>query len=205
VNGVSYQIPIGTFTWQAGPTFTTNFAYDGNSNLILEVQHTGSNGGGYTGTAAQRGYAEWLENNAGGSTRTVHTVAQNAPYGPGPRTANFAYEARFRYLIDQSEARSLWYDSGLSNPQYLEVVLFPSLSSQPSGTQTTLMFQGAPELPLSGGQPDVAKASDWEDKLQNVSNYRFVRFEASFKGNGQTKAVPTIDDLVIPYIFFSLN
>ena len=62
VNGVTYQIPIGTFTFQAGPTFTTNFSYDGTSNLILEVQHTGSSGGGFVGGTAVRGYAEWLEN-----------------------------------------------------------------------------------------------------------------------------------------------
>ena len=204
VNGVTYQIPLGTYTWQAGPTFTTNFAYNGTSNLILEVQHTGSSGGGFVGGTAVRGYAEWLENNTGGALRTAQTVAQNATYGP-IRTANFAYETRFSYLIDQSEARSLWYDSGLTTPQYLAVVLFPSLSAQPSGTQLNLTFQGAPELPLSGGLPDVNNATDWEEKLTDVSGYRFVRFLATMKGNGQTKQVPTIDELIIPFIFFTVN
>ncbi len=204
VNGVTYQIPLGTFTFQAGPKFTTNFAYDGTSNLILEIVHTGSSGGGFTGGTAIRGYAEWLENNGGGATRTAHTVALGATYGP-VRTANFAYDIRFAYLIDQSEARSLWYDSGLTTPQYLEVVLFPALSAQPSGTQTTLTFQGAPELPLSGGKPDVGNSSDWEAKLEDVSGYQFVRFLAVFKGNGQTKQIPTIDEMVIPFIFFTVN
>ena len=82
---------------------------------------------------------------------------------------------------------------------------YPAPSAQPSGTQTALTFQGAPELALSGGQPDVANSSDWEDKLTNVSGYRFVRFKSVMKGNGQTKQVPTIDELIIPFIFFTVN
>ena len=97
------------------------------------------------------------------------------------RTTNFAYDTRFTYLIDQSEARSLWYDSGLVTPQYLEVVLFPSLSAQPSGTQTSLTFQGAPELPLSNGLPDLLNLSDWETDLAQISGFRFVRFQALLK------------------------
>jgi hypothetical protein len=203
VNGVTYQIAIGTFTWQAGPTFTSNFAYDGSSNLILEITHAGSSAAGSPGGVASRGYAEWLGNNTGGSNRNATTQPLGAT--GTTRTSTFAHETRFNYLIDQSEARSLWYDSGLTTPQYLGVVLFPASSAQPSGTQANLTFQGAPELPLSGGLPDVGSASAWEPNLVDISGYRFVRFMAILKGNGQTKQVPTIDELIIPYIFFTVN
>ena len=206
VNGVSYSMTIGTYTFFAAPKFTSNFSYNGSDNLILEINHTGSSGGGYTGTTPARGWAEWLVNNTGASTRAAQTVALGAPYGTnGLRTSVVAYDIRWYYLIDQSEARSVWYDTTLTTPQYLDVVLFPNLASQSAGTQSTFSFQGAPELPLSGGQPDVQKATNWEGALPSVSGYRFVRFEAVLVGNGTTGQQPSFDTLVIPYVFFNPN
>jgi hypothetical protein len=204
VNGVTYQIPVGSYTFQSSPAFTSNFAYNGSDNLILEIVHTGSSGGGYVGTTPLRGFAEWLENNGGSTNRAAQTVAQNAPY-VGPRVAPFAYDIRFHYLIDESEARSQWYDSGLISPQYLDIVLIPSLSTQPTGTSSEFVFQGAPEAVGSAGQVDTSNTTDWEPGLPELSGYRFVRFQVKFKGNGQTAQQPAVDELIIPFIFFSVD
>lgn len=198
VSGVTYNISTGVRVWQALPTYTATFPYNGTDNMILEIQHTGSNGGGYVGATAIRGYAEWLENNAGGSLRSAHTAAQNAPYGT--RTANFRYDVRIYYLIDQSEAQSKWYDTGLVSPQFLDSVV---LDTTPTGTSSTITYEGAPELPLSGGLPDEANSTDWQSSLSALAGYRFIRFHVEFKGNGTTNQQPEIDEIIFPYIFYN--
>lgn len=203
LSGVTYNISTGNRVWQALPPFTTNFPYNGSDNLIVEIQHTGSSGGGYVGGTAIRGYAEWLENNAvGAALRSAHTVAQNATYGTGTppaRTANFRYDMKLYYMIDQSEAQSKWYDSGLQQPQYLDTVV---LQTAPVGTISTLTYQGAPELPLSGGQPDEENATGWVSNLSELAGYRFVRFHWDAKGNGQSNQLPEVDEIIFPFIYF---
>ncbi|MCU0725723.1 MAG: Ig-like domain-containing protein [Planctomycetes bacterium] len=198
VNGANYVINTGSRVWQAGPTYTTDFPYNGTDNLILEIQHTGSNGGGYTAGVANRGYAEWMEYNGGTALRSVYTPGAGSTAVIGPRV--WEYGTRFTYLIDRSEAQSAWYDMGLAQPQFLDYVLNASV---PVGTSVGLTFQGAPELPLSAGLPDVDSATDFIGSLSDLSGYRFIRFHAEFKGNGQTNQQAEIDSLIFPFIFFN--
>lgn len=196
-SGVTYNITTGVRVWNAGPTFSATFPYNGVDNMILEIQHTSSNGGGYIGATAIRGYAEWLENNSGTTNRSAHTPAQNAPYTT--RVVSFRYDVRFSYMIEQSEAQSKWYDCVFASPQFLDAVV---IGSTPTGTTTTLTFEGAPELALSNGQPDEANSTGFQSSLSSVAGYRFIRFHAEFKGNGTTNQQAEIDTLIFPFIFF---
>jgi hypothetical protein len=203
----TYNISTGSGVWFALPPFSQNFPFNGTDNLILEIQHTGSSGGGYVGTVAQRGYAEWYGNNfwqspAGKPVRSAHTVVLNATYGTGTppsRTTIFRYDTRLTFMIEQSEAQSKWYDSNLLQPQYLDAVV---IGTVPVGTTSTFTFQGAPELPLSGGLPDEDNATDWVSSLSELAGYRFIRIHWVAKGNGQSNQLPEIDDIIFPFIFF---
>ena len=133
-------------------------------------------------------------------TRAAYTLPPAA--GGGATAQRYHYDIRFNYLIDQSEAQSLYYDTGIKSPQFLEVVLFPEISSQPAGTITTFMFQGAPEDPLNPGTPDLESESAWVDDLLKLAGYRFVKFHVDFRSNQQTGQSPVIDELIVPFIFY---
>jgi hypothetical protein len=182
--------------WVAGPTFTQNFKYNGTDNMILELYLTcGSQGWNASWTGL------WRINNTG---LTLLRCAYTVPtfVGPNSPVSNvYHYDTKFDYLIDQSEAQSLWYNMGIRSPQFLDVFLEPDLGSQPAGTTTTLTFQGATEDVNNPGMPDLQNTSEWVDDLEKLTGLRFVRFHALMKGNQSTNTRPTFDRIIFPFVF----
>ena len=197
VNNInSYSISNSpTENWMNGPNFSQNWKYNGTDNVVLEIFNTcGTIGWNATWVGLWRVYSPDK------LTRSAYTLPAVA--GGGTTTATLFYDIRFNYLIDQSEAQSKFYDTGIKTPQFLEVVLFPDLGSQPAGTISSFEFQGAHEDPLNPGNPFLDNLSDWNSDLVKLSGYRFIRFHANFKVNQQTGQVPAYDSLVFPFIFF---
>ena len=193
VNNAAYSFGTGSQVWQASPAFTGSFAYNGKDNLILEISHAGA-ARGTTGS----GNGEWYGNNTGATQRIAYTF----PTGVSPRTNVYQYETRFNYLIEKSEAQSLWYDSGIRSPAFLEAIIIPSPADQPAGTVTQITFQGAPEDLTNPGNPDVNGATNWLTSLENLTGNRFVRFHVNFTGNRATNVNASIDAMTFPFIYY---
>jgi hypothetical protein len=193
-NLTSYSVPqVPSEGWLAMPTFVQTFKYNGSDNLLFEIFNTcgssGQNNTTWTGL--------WRVTTNEANQRTAYTQ-------PAAATVTNAYyiDTRFTYLIDRSEAQSLWYDTGLANPQFLDVVLFPSASDQPVGTASTWEFQGGLTDPLNTGSPDLNNLSAWNPDLTKLTGYRFIRFRVTMKGNENTMQVPMYETLILPFIFF---
>ena len=191
-----------SFAWVVGPSFTSQYKYNGSDNLILEINHAGGNVGYPT-----YGAGLWRVATGESVQKTAYTTSR----GTSPVTWNYNYDIRYQYFIDESEARSLWYDAydfipqivgGAPLPQYLGAVISPITADQPVGTITTIDFQGAHADVNAPDTADENNSSDWESELQKLSGYRFIRFRVYFQGNTQTQQQAQIDSIVLPFIYF---
>jgi hypothetical protein len=89
------------------------------------------------------------------------------------------------------QARSLWYDTGVTYPGWRSSVVTPSVPG------SRLEFQSAPSAEAGG--PDASRASEWESDLARLPAFRYVRFRVRFEVLGDAAAVPRIDRIVLPY------
>lgn len=179
--------------WTAGPTFTTNFQYNGNDNVILEVFCT-------CGGASNNWTGYWRTPASGSVQLTAYTRAPWAG-APAVSTSNWHMDTRYTYLIDQSEAQSHWYDMGIRSPQFLDVFLEPDLSSQPAGTSSEFKFQGTTEDLNVGGVPDLTNVTQWVDDLEQLTGLKYIRFHVDFKSNQSTNTRPMFDSVIFPFVW----
>jgi hypothetical protein len=93
------------------------------------------------------------------------------------------------------QARSLWYDTGVTYPGWQPCRLVRA--DDDAGVSVVAEFQSAP--PAREGGPDAARASPWESDLTRLPAYRFVRFRLRFDGTPETGVAPRIDRVVLPY------
>lgn len=182
--------------WLAMPKFQQNFKYNGTDNMVVEIYNTcGPNG---QVNSIWSGLWRLV------TTASIQRIAYLSPptVGNGYVTNAYFMDTRFTYLIDRSEAQSLFYDTGLLSPQFLDAVLFPAVGSQPAGTTSSWEFQAAPTDLEDTSLPDLDNTTDWTSDLRKLSGYRFIRFHVTMKGNETTGQVPTYDDLILPFIYF---
>jgi hypothetical protein len=196
-NLASYNISNSPQTgWTAAPTYTSNFSYNGTDNVILEILATsGANGGNNSGWT---GY--WRVNPNAGIQRAAYTVPTYVGT-TSPITNPYFFDIQYAYLIDQSEAQSIWYDMGIRSPTFLDVFLEPDLAAQPAGTTAAFTFQGAPEDLSDPGNPDMANATEWVTDLEKLSGLKFVRFNVQFKANSSTNTRSIFDTVIFPYVW----
>ncbi|MHC4473866.1 MAG: Ig-like domain-containing domain, partial [Planctomycetota bacterium] len=196
-NQSSYTISQVPLTgWTFSPTYTTNFLYNGNDNMILEILCTSGANGGNNGIWA--GY--WRVTPTGSIQRNAYTTPAYTG-SPNPTTSVYTFHTRFAFLIDGSEAQSKWYDMGIRAPLFLDVFLEPDLATQPAGTSSTFTFQGAPEDLSDPGNPDMLNATQWVDDLEKLTGLKFVRFHVTFKSNQSTNTRPMFDTVIFPFVW----
>jgi hypothetical protein len=93
------------------------------------------------------------------------------------------------------QARSLWYDTGVTYPGWRPGSVF-SVEADP-GVSVVAEFQSAPAD--VEGAADAARASPWDADLERLPAHRFVRFRLRFEGTPDNGASPRIDRIVLPY------
>jgi hypothetical protein len=93
------------------------------------------------------------------------------------------------------QARSLWYDTGVTYPGWRPGSVF-SVDADP-GVNVVAEFQSAPAD--ADGAADAARASPWDADLERLPAYRFVRFRLRFEGTPDNGAAPRVDRIVLPY------
>jgi len=100
-----------------------------------------------------------------------------------------AYEALFG-----TTAVSLFYDTGVECPDYLD----PQLEPAGLGSAVTLSFEGAHDL---GGAPDPASFTGWQLSPDEADCHRYLRFKVEFKSWPASDQPPALDNLAIPFSF----
>jgi hypothetical protein len=93
------------------------------------------------------------------------------------------------------QARSRWYDTGVTYPGWRPGSVF-SVDADP-GVNVVAEFQSAPAD--ADGGADAGRASPWDADLERLPAYRFVRFRLRFEGTPDSGVAPRIDRIVLPY------
>jgi len=172
--------------WITGPAHAVNWPYNGNDNIILDI-NVANSGGPYNQCAlgsTGSGGIDFMTTGGGGS---LTFTSQNI-------------DMRFLYLVDKSEAQSLFYDTAVQSPTYLGPIV---VQSKPAGTVITMNYQGARPDPIVVGQIDPNSYSAWTtDPQLGLSGYRYIRFNVAFQSNLSSGTKPQIDSLTMPFIYF---
>lgn len=175
------------------PTFTNFFEYNGKNNLIVDVDSTiGTN---YQITRIFFGPVGFPSRN------TFAATGSNAGGLIQPVVQDMQFTKKRRTTI----AQSLFYDSGQNNPDYSTPILVPA--TQIGGTSMQLQFEGAEGIlfPIPGNPnnviPDPTTFTGFVTNLDQLDDYRFLRFRITFVANVTTGQVPKLQSLAIPYIF----
>ena len=169
-----------------GPVFTSNFNYDGQHSVILEINH----GGGPSTTE------EWW---AIDSVYALNVLAVSIPSIPTTLARPWYLATRFHYLTPGAEARSLFYDITRSDARILPAQLVPT--TQPQGTSLTLLWQGAKGDTSNPNLIDMNTLTAWNPDIRQFANYRYLRFHATLRNNVGAGTSPSLDRLTIPYVY----
>lgn len=174
--------PPQTGEWRVGPMFTSNFAYNGSSSVVIDIDNR-------TSGSVQ---AYWRRNTNG--VAVFYDSINTTTYS----TSQF--DIRWLYLVDKSEAQSKWYDTTVTSPNYLTPIV---LNSKPAGTVITVTYQGGHANPTNPSQVDLTTLSPWVvDPQYGLAGFRFFRFHVDMQSNLSSSAKPQIDTLTVPYIFY---
>lgn len=191
-NSSTYTVPTSVPEWIAGPTWTGNWAYNGKDGVVLDVNNPNGS------TSQVVNYWRYNTTAQGGITKIRGYVD-----GAGVTwllATTWGNDIRIHYLVDKSEAQSLWYDTDQNSPGFLDPIVTQVL---PPGTVASVLFQGARENPLLPGTPDTTAVTGWTaDPFNDLGGHRFVRFHVDMTSNLGTSTRPVIDEIKLPFIFF---
>jgi hypothetical protein len=178
------QTGAASGTYVPGPKFGANFNSDGSHDVILEITH-GGNGSTQDRWRCDRTYAV---NANTYFNSTTQQAASNTWY----------FDTQFTYLTPGAEAESLFYDTGRDDNRMLPPFLVPT--TEPQGTSVTFLWQGAKSDVTNPLKPDLTTLTPWVTNIQQLSNYRYIKFHAYLLNNLQTKTAPTLDSILIPFV-----
>jgi hypothetical protein len=172
--------------WVLGPTYTSNWSYNGNDNVVLDVNTPNNNGP----------YNRCLQGPSGIGGIDYHFTSG----GGNLSFSGNGLDMRFMYLVDTCEAQSRWYNTGVSNPSYLDPIV---VAQSPAGTVINFTYQGAKPDPANASQADLNSASAWTtDPLNDLPSYQFIRFHIEMKSNLSSQTRPQVDMVTIPFVYF---
>jgi len=214
VNGKDYKVtqsadvngaPInnGYLDWPSPDVF---FDYDGENDLLLDVQA----GMGNTYQAFRTFLAVdalskvcscFNRSNCGLMNNSIGLRQMDSTYGgdtanpaPVPNTvanpAPFVHVMQFEFAKLRSDARSLYYDTGVANPDYLSPIVNPLV--QPGGATVSLEW--------SGSADGIVEDVPFGASIHAVDGYRYVRWSAVLRSNLFTGGRPRLDNLVVPFL-----
>jgi hypothetical protein len=116
------------------------------------------------------------------------------------------YRARFTFVGIVGQARSLWYDTGVDDPDYLNVSFNPTLASQPFGTQSTWILEGTDTpnpspgtIGISGTYVDAFGTVHPNVLSSTLAGKRYLRFRVELRGNSFNNTTPVYTSLVVAY------
>jgi hypothetical protein len=118
------------------------------------------------------------------------------------------YRHRFTFVGIVGQARSLWYDTGTPNPNYISFILTPGVGSQPAGTFSTWILEGTDTAnpgPTTNGSAGIyinaSGAPNTTVLTTTIAQLRYFRFRVEFRGNNVSNATPAYSSVTMAYTF----
>ena len=136
-------------------------------------------------------------------------AAVTPPLCPSNNGGTFdVYVHRFTFVGIVAQCRSLWYDTGVADPSYIDFILTPPVSAQPAGTSSVWVLEGtdaASPGPGTNGSAGIyvnaSGAINPNVLTMTIAGLRYFRFRCEFRGNNVTNATPTYNSMVMAYGF----
>ena len=175
------------------PAFSNFFEYNGKNNVIVDVNS--NQGKTYQITRIFYGPATFP------NTHTFTTTGGNT----GTLLEPAVTDMQFTFKRRTTKAQSTFYDTGNDSPDYAAPILSPSVQS--GGTDATIEFEGAKGIlfPITGNPtnviPDPTTYTGFVTNIQQLDDYRFIRFRVTFVANVTTGQVPFLNNIAIPFVF----
>jgi hypothetical protein len=189
-------LPAGAPNPVPGPAFGKDFNYDGKRAMLLWLQHNGDPASAPVGPPPIPPIDNWERWRA---DTNFPVTTSSVAVGTAAQTNGWVYSTRFTYLTPGAEAQSLFYDFGRETARLLPQQLIPT--TQPSGTTIVFQWQGARADVTVPTTPDLNTLTAWLSDIRQLANYRHVRFRVTLQNNLNTRTVPLIDTLTMPYVF----
>jgi len=125
---------------------------------------------------------------------------------------NSFYLGQIDIVIKVSRAHTMWLDTALTQPDFVDPVIEPERGEQPAGTQLLVEYRGADDFLGVGQDPFDALALDfygnlpfgttvyhvdetWTDDIADVAGARYVQVRLSFISNIASGESPILDSL----------
>lgn len=197
------QTNDGYLDW---PQLDIFFDYDGQNDLLLDVEAAMGNTFQTFRTflALDQIFGVCTCFNFAGCSLTNNSIGQrqmDSTYGgdsadPGPVPATVANPAPFVHVMEfelaklRSDARSLYYDSGISTADYLSPIISPLVQS---GGATI-------EVTWSGSFDGIVEDVPFTPNINSIDNHRYIRWNVVMRANLFTGGRPRIDILEMPFL-----
>lgn len=188
------------------PQLDIFFDFDGQNDLLLDVEAAMGNTFQTFRTFLALDQIFGVCNcfNFAGCSLTNNSIGQrqmDSTYGgdaadPGPIPATVANPAPFVHVMEfelaklRSDARSLYYDSGVADPDYLSPIISPLVQS---GGATI-------EVTWSGSFDGIVEDVPFTPNINSIDNHRYIRWNVVMRANLFTGGRPRIDILEIPFL-----
>ena len=125
--------------------------------------------------------------------------------------ASDIYRMRFTFVGLVAQERSLWYDTGTADPNYLAFLTSPPIGAQPPGTQSTWILEGTDALnPIPGttgtqgtyiSAAGTVNPNVLTSPTAGIGQKRYFRFRVEFRGNNLTNMAPSYGSVLMGYTF----
>jgi hypothetical protein len=116
------------------------------------------------------------------------------------------YKMRFTFVGLVAQGRSLWYDTGTTNPTYLNFIPKPAALAQPVGTQSTWILEGTDTSNPGPGTIGAAAiyinaaGMTFPTALSvTLAQLRYFRFRVEFRANNVANTTPAYDQVAMVY------
>ena len=144
--------------------------------------------------------------------------ASNPPGIPTPAADPVFYVGQIDIVVRVSRAHTIWVDTGLFAPEYLQPVVEPTIADQPPGTSVLLEFRGAstfnvtnPLDPFDASSMDAygnlgleqvvfpSGESQWSADVTKANGARFIQMRMSFFNNMNTGQSPVLSSIGLAF------
>jgi hypothetical protein len=189
------------------PTFTSYFDYNGQHNLVLDLDV--QQGNNWQSHRVFYGITPANPNNPVIPNRRLwgdYQATEGTPitwFPPPTNPEPTAYDMRVTFRRRVTVGQSTWYDARRSSTHWATPIISPP--AQPGGATFILEFEGAKgmENPNNPNQiiRDPSTDTGWVESLNLLDGYRFIRFRFTMIANVNSDTVPEINSLMLPYTY----
>ncbi len=183
-------VPGELFRRTPGPIWSSNFNTDGQSGVILELEHFGN---GTAGNLAEN----WQIDNAYPLNAMTFSLFQDNP--PVIQGQPWYHSLQLNFLTPGAEAQSQFYNTQHSTVRYVPQQVVPF--TQPQGTVVLIEWQGGRADVNNPVVLDPSTLSAWTNDIRSLASNPFVRFRVTLQNNLTTQTSPSVDTLTIPFTF----